>query len=294
MDADGRRSSGALDVVAPLFADDEVGGVQLGVRIRNRGDNVLARIQDCEFWGIAALGQLGRMRTGTVSLGGNGQFTRLAALRSIGEDPWTDALTEDLALAVTLNIGGWRLTSTPEAWVSQQGLTTLRPLVRQRTRWFQGHMTTAIGRMGDVWRAPALPNGAVLEMSSYLLIPFFIVLPWSVLSQLALYSALVDGGPQLEYGGWGLAGIASFTLWYLLSFSPTLLCGIIYARRQPDIGVVRAIVLAHLLMAWNYILFAACWSAVVRMVRGRTGWVKTARIDEGTAKDPTDAAVPAA
>ena len=97
-----------------LFGDPKVGGAQLGVRIRNRRANQLTAIQDCEFWGIAALGQLGRMRTRTVSLGGNGQFTRLTALQSIGDEPWSPALTEDLDLAVTLAIGGWHLTSTPD------------------------------------------------------------------------------------------------------------------------------------------------------------------------------------
>ncbi|MEZ5138335.1 MAG: glycosyltransferase [Acidimicrobiales bacterium] len=171
MDADGRLSEGAIAKVASLFADPRVGGAQLGVRIRNRADNVLATIQDIEFWGIAALGQLGRIRTATVSLGGNGQFARFAALRSVGDAPWSPALTEDLDLAITLSIQGWHLTSHSECWVSQQGLTEIRPLIKQRTRWFQGHMTTAVTRLGELWRSPHLSNTSVLEVTSYLLIP---------------------------------------------------------------------------------------------------------------------------
>ena len=75
MDADGRLSDGALDAVLPLFADSRVGGVQLPVRIRRVRGSVLTLLQDLEFWGVCAVAQLGRIGSGTVSLGGNGQFT---------------------------------------------------------------------------------------------------------------------------------------------------------------------------------------------------------------------------
>jgi cellulose synthase/poly-beta-1,6-N-acetylglucosamine synthase-like glycosyltransferase len=289
MDADGQLSPGAIGQVAPLFADERVGGAQLGVRIRNRRDNLLAAIQDCEFWGIAALGQMGRMRTRTVSLGGNGQFTRLAALESVGGQPWFRSLTEDLDLAVTLAVRGWHLTSTPDAWVSQQGLTRVRPLLRQRTRWFQGHMTVATTRLGEVWRSPSLPNLAVLEMTSYLLIPFILVLPWSVLSQISLVSTLRDlssFAPPVDTGLPGPRWLLPIAFWYVMSFAPTILCGYIYSRREKDISAIRAVVFSHVLVLWNYVLFLACWRGVLRMVTGRTGWDKTARVAEGAARVP--------
>jgi 1,2-diacylglycerol 3-beta-glucosyltransferase len=62
MDADGRLSPGAVGRVKALFAEPKVGGAQLGVRIRNRATNTLTMIQDCEFWGIAALGPAGARR----------------------------------------------------------------------------------------------------------------------------------------------------------------------------------------------------------------------------------------
>src|SRR5689334_3002717 len=196
MDADGRLSPGALDAVLPLFGDPRVGGVQLPVRIRNRG-SLLTAMQDIEFWGVCALAQLGRNVCGTASLGGNGQFTRLQALRGLGSAsesrvgqgagiprpagkaeeepiaellattttppagmrgpasrpgtprqtlshrPWGTDLTEDLELTLALASEGWRLVSTPDAWGSQQGVTTLAALLQQRARWYQGHMQAA-------------------------------------------------------------------------------------------------------------------------------------------------------
>lgn len=282
MDADGRLSIDSVHRATQVFADPAVGGVQLGVRIRNRSDNLLTLVQDCEFWGIAALGQLGRNRTRTVSLGGNGQFTRLTALRSLGGEPWSRSLTEDLDLAVRLATGGWHLLSVDGCWVDQQGLRRLRPLVRQRTRWFQGHMTTATHRLGQVWRSPHLSNLAVLEMCSYLLIPFVIVLPWSILSQFGLITSLRQlGHSGLVVGQPGSSQwLLSLTLWYLLSFAPTIACGVIYARRERRISVIRGVLFAHVLVFWNYVLFVACWRGLFRMLRGRTSWAKTARVVE--------------
>jgi 1,2-diacylglycerol 3-beta-glucosyltransferase len=288
MDADGRLSPGAVGRVKALFAEPKVGGAQLGVRIRNRATNTLTMIQDCEFWGIAALGQMGRVRTGTVSLGGNGQFTRLSALLALDGDPWSASLTEDLDLAVSLSMNGWQLTSTPDAWVSQQGLDRLRPLVRQRTRWFQGHMTTANTRIRGLWASNRIANVAVLEVVSYLLIPYLIVLPWSILSQLGIAVTLSEAqtlGAPIS-GGTLSVKVIALAAWYVISFAPTIVCGLVYARRQEDMSLLRGALFAHVLVLWNYVLFVACWRAVFRMVTGRTSWVKTARLAEVTSAPP--------
>src|SRR5690242_21344922 len=49
MDADGRLDPEAPDRAAEYFADADVGAVQVGVRISNREDSLLARLQDMEF-----------------------------------------------------------------------------------------------------------------------------------------------------------------------------------------------------------------------------------------------------
>ena len=170
MDADGRLSEGAVDAVLPLFADERVGGVQLPVRIRRVKGSVLTLLQDLEFWGVCAVAQLGRIGSGTVSLGGNGQFTRLAALLELGDRPWRARLTEDLDLALALATAGWRLTSTPDAYVSQQGLPKLRALINQRTRWYQGHMQA--GRwLPKLWSSRRVAHLSMLELTLYLLVP---------------------------------------------------------------------------------------------------------------------------
>jgi len=65
--------------------------------------------------------QRGRRHLGSVGLGGNGQFVRLSALRSLGPAPWTRSLTEDLDLGVRLAAAGWRNEYCRTAAVHQQG-----------------------------------------------------------------------------------------------------------------------------------------------------------------------------
>jgi glycosyltransferase involved in cell wall biosynthesis len=279
MDADGRLSDGALHAVLPLFADQRVGGVQLPVRIRRVKGSVLTLLQDLEFWGVCAVAQLGRISSGTVSLGGNGQFTRLAALLELGQKPWRTQLTEDLDLALALATAGWRLTSTPDAFVSQQGLTKLRALVNQRTRWYQGHMQA--GRwLPRLWSSRRLSHLSMLELTLYLLVPWALVLPWSVIFNynLVLMAMWVAGWVSEPGLGQDLTQrIITVVVWYSVSCIPIWMAGYLYSRQRRKAGPFRALLLGHLLLLGNYITYVACWRGFFRLVVGANSWEKTKR-----------------
>ena len=70
LDADGRLAPNALIEVAPFFADPAVGGVQVGVRMYNAREKLLARMQDFEFVTFTEVFQRARQRIGSVGLGG--------------------------------------------------------------------------------------------------------------------------------------------------------------------------------------------------------------------------------
>lgn len=284
LDADGRLSEGAYEHALAEFADERVGAVQLIVRIRNR-DRLLTSMQDVEFWAISATSQFARTFTGTVSLGGNGQFTRLSALRALEGDPWSTSLTEDLDLGLRLYARGWRVTASPLGFVHQQGVTNLRTLLRQRTRWYQGHMT-AIGRVPELVRSKQLNEVALLEVVMYLLVPWLIVLPWSIIQQLVLVAPFFDPTRWFAaaFPSDLVAGIVVWGLWYSISFLPNLLIGITYSRRTKAVSLPRAIVLGHVMIAYNYIGYLAAWRALFRMLTRRVGWAKTPR----SAETPTD------
>lgn len=281
MDADGRLSEGAVGEVARLFEDPGVGGAQLGVRIRNRG-TLLTNMQDFEFWGLSAVAQFARRRTASVSLGGNGQFTRLSALQSVGDAPWSRALTEDLDLAISLQLRGWKLTSTPRAWVSQQGVESLRALLRQRTRWYQGHMVCS-ARVGELWRCMRLSNLTVLETVTYLLSPLLLALPWSIIFNLALidtWRTHAADPPFLLMGSELLARLLRTGAWYLVSFLPAIVMGFVYARRERGVSTLRAIGYGHLMVLYTYLTWFSCWAALLRIALRRDSWTKTTRSAE--------------
>lgn len=284
MDADGRLSDGALDYVLPLFEDDKVGGVQLQVRIRNR-NSFLTRYQDYQFWGIAAVTQFGRQATGTVSLGGNGQFARLSALDDAGERPWSASLTEDLDLAITLALKGWELQTTPHASVDQQAVEKLPLLVKQRTRWYQGHMM-AIKRVPEIWRARDLSNAKALELTSYCLVPWILDLPWSVLFHYCLLMLALNWEQiGVVAGGDGVAIAVLAGVFYLFAFLPALATGWVYHRRDERWGVLKSLLMGNSFIIMNYLSFACVWKALARILRGETTWDKTARVREGEAAE---------
>lgn len=280
LDADGWMTPGAVARVTELFEQPEVGGAQLAVRIRGR-DTVALRFQDIEFWALSALSQFGRVAMGAVSMGGNGQFTRLSALNDVGEQPWSDSLTEDLDLGISLAVAGWTVTSTMDAFVSQQGLSDARRLLRQRTRWFQGHMS-AMARLPELWSTSGIRLKVRAELTGYLFMPYLVTLPWSVIQQYLLLRVVCGQAS-------GLFGLVTGPVWvhvlhvlgvYALTFGSFLAWALLYWRRTGDQPLWKAVAYLHAQPVWMYVSFIAAWRAAGRMLRRRRGWAKTERVDE--------------
>lgn len=291
LDADGRLEAQTLDEVLPYFADPAVGGVQIGVRINNRHVHWLARMQDFEFVVFTEVFQRGRRLIGSVGLGGNGQFMRLTALQALGPKPWSKSLTEDLDLGVRLIAQGWRNEFCPTASVHQQGLVDFKRLVRQRTRWFQGHLQSWVLIPTVLREVPSKVRGDLLwHLTAPLQLLFASLLSLSFLvGVLGNIATLVSGVNPLSW--WFLSA-------YVLSLGPTVLLSlVIYRCREPGLrhGWVRYVGIGHLYVLYTLMWYFAGWSAVWRTVRGRTGWAKTERVVE-TAKtikgpDTTPAAI---
>lgn len=279
MDADGRLSDGAFSHVLPLFEDDTVGGVQLAVRIRNRERNFLTRFQDFQFWSMSAVTQFGRRKTGTVSLGGNGQFTRMSALEGLNALPWSSSLTEDLDLAVSLSNDGWELTTTPHASVDQQAVESLKRLIIQRRRWYQGHMMAG-KRLPEIWSNPKLSAPKVLELTGYLIVPWLFDLPWSILSHWTLVMFLIRIDSSFSFVTGPLTLVLGLIAWYLLTFAPALFTTIVYLRRDPSTGFGKAVLMGHSFVLMNYLSYICAWGALVRIIQRKNGWDKTKRTIE--------------
>ena len=272
VDADGRLDPHAIAEARRAFASAEVGAVQMGVRINNRFSSLLARMQDMEFVVFTSVFQEGRRRLGSVGMGGNAQFARLSALNSLGRRPWTRSLTEDFDLGVRLNGAGWTNEYWGRAAVHQQGVTSGRRLLRQRTRWFQGNLQSArlLGRVAREQRGLSRADSLWQILTpSLLLAGSFLVA--SFLSALILTAAAaVQGMPR----SWRWAAGA-----YLLAFGPGLIFGWLYWRveRSEGLGLLRALAYSHLFVLYGLMPCLVGWRALARQATGRTGWAKTAR-----------------
>lgn len=286
LDADGRLEPFAVDEVRQILADPRVGAVQIGVRIGNRRHSLLARMQDIEFVLHTEVYQRGRRHLGSVGLGGNGQFVRLSALDSLGVAPWTDTLTEDLDIGVRLLQKGWRIEFCAAASVHQQGIESLRPWLRQRTRWFQGHLQSWALLPGVLTRI----RGVQMLDLLYLLTSPFLLLVSSLLSAgfwLSLTGALLTaaaGGPPVS-PWWAPV--------YLLTFGPMYVYGILYWRieRRGGLSPLRTLLLMHLYPLYSSLWYLAGWRATARALAGRTAWSKTDRVDEVEPATPAPAAI---
>ncbi|MFI6639710.1 glycosyltransferase [Streptomyces sp. NPDC050504] len=301
VDADGHLSPGALPFVSGTagFGDPETGGVQVSVRMRNVEDprplpdrgrvrnafaRLLIRMQDMEFAVSNAAMQLLRGRTGSVGLGGNGQFTRLTALDRIADAerrPWQrDALLEDYELGVHMILGGYRISHLTDTWVSQEGLPHLRRFLTQRTRWAQGNLQ-CVRYAGRITGSRHYRGRGVLE-TLYTFFQPLAHLATLLLTVVMLALVVLHGDLAAPFEAWPLLlGLAA------ASIVPFLLWGPVYRRDYaPNRSRLVALLWGLALWLYAYHLFLASTRGFARMLRGRNGWAKTRRNAEATGAGP--------
>ncbi len=271
VDADGRLDADAPMFVAGNFADRSVGGVQVAVRIYNRR-HPLAWFQDVEFGAFGNLYQAGRTAFGTAGMGGNGQFNRLSALDTVAIDaagPWRDTLTEDQDLGLRLIEMGWEGRQELRVAVEQQGLSSLRRLLRQRTRWAQGNLQ-ALRHLG-VARAEGLPAAGRVDLVWNLMQPVLLLIVG--IATLTALGLAITGVPFLGAGAaWPL-----LLAILVLAFGPVTL-GMLAWTRGLGIGPrILGVLIAVPYVLYTWLLWPALVRAAWRQARGATSWAKTQR-----------------
>jgi cellulose synthase/poly-beta-1,6-N-acetylglucosamine synthase-like glycosyltransferase len=298
VDADGRIAPDSPKFVAQHFVDPEIGGVQTLVRIYNR-HRILTWFQDIEFSIYGRLFQAGRNKWGTSGMGGNGQYNRMAALQAIDDrdpgpsepaypeddpedpviapepasrGPWRDRLTEDQDLGLRLLVAGWKCHHDNRATVSQQGVSDLRRLFRQRTRWSQGNLQ-AMGLIGEIGGSKLfLP--ARIEQVLFLLMPFWQLIVGASLFA-ALYLWIFEDIPfvlDVRYWWW-------LYFLYLLGFGGTVM-GSIAAKigdRTTILGVIKGILTGQVYAFYTWLLWPVLIRSGFRQITSRESWAKTSR-----------------
>lgn len=297
VDADGLLARGALAKLSgpTVFGDPDVGGAQIAVRMENRRDiagatamsrlgrrfsHVFVVLQDMEFMTSMAAMQGLRERTGSVGLGGNGQFARLSALDAIAREyrvPWHGALLEDYELGLHILLAGYRNRFVYDTQVEQEGLLSVRRLLVQRTRWSQGTMQCT-GYLPALVRSRNFSNAGMLEAGYFVLIPWMQllgVIVWPVLAVVGVFQAAAypGGAPQFFAENWSLAILIA-----VFGLGPFVIWGPIYRRvAEPGLNRRTAWLLGFANAMFQYYTYVTTIRAFYRLLARRSGWAKTRR-----------------
>ena len=275
-DADATPDSNMLKKVSFQFNNPKIGGVQTLVRIRNRNTSLLAEMQDIEFITFARVVQFARnIFTGSVALGGNGQFIRAIALDSVAlkdqEEYWKeDALTEDLDIGIRLITKKWENRYIDSCSVQQEGVETLRSLFHQRERWAWGHIQTLARYVisKELWTAKIRWRTKldVMFYLSYVLIPSLVVLCW-------VWSGLSILGVIHVYNMFPII----FTLGNSFSFFPLILYGLWKERNEYPLWQMIPLLLITAVYTYHWI--PCITSAIIKTIIKKPAWKKTPRFN---------------
>lgn len=279
IDGDGQGSENILVEVSRLMRDERVGAAQVQVRIRNR-NRLLGAVQDLEFGAIVDACQNLRDALDTVGLGGNGQFSRLSTLQSLGFTPWSSCLVEDMELGLRMHLNGVGIRYTSRASVTQQAVVDVRRLTRQRTRWAQGNMQCA-RYLGRLFSSPRVARVALAEMVHYLLSPWANAMVTVLLigTGIAGLGGLLIGHPLVFIPTWA-ALASSLGVWLGVTTFPGLLWAAVHQRKHGDEGARRMLTAALAYPAFLILGLAATYRALGRQASGRQAWAKTERLVE--------------
>jgi cellulose synthase/poly-beta-1,6-N-acetylglucosamine synthase-like glycosyltransferase len=267
-DAEDEVDRRLLRVVDRAFRANNAHVVQGGVQLVNFRSNWFS-LRNCLeyfFWFRSRLHL--QERHGFIPLGGNTVFVRADVLRAVGG--WDDeCLAEDCELGVRLSVLGARITVAYDPYLVTREETpgTLWGLLKQRTRWNQGFLQVL--RKGE-WRR--LRTRRQRMLARYTLAQPFLQAFGGIAIPLAIVTALVLNLP---------IGLALLTF---LPAIPTLamvffelvglreFCRVYYVRPKPTDYLRLLLATPPYQVA---LAFAAC-RAVVRELRGKRGWEKTA------------------
>ncbi len=226
LDADSVVEPDALRKIVPIFLNEKIAAVTPGIHVRNP-ENVLQHMQNVEYrlsifnrWIFAALGSV-FITPGPFS------FFRATVLRDLGG--WRDGhSTEDMELALRIQLAGHLIANAPKAVVYTSTPRTLRTLFRQRVRWTYGWLRNAMdyyymignkkyGNLGLI----VLPTAII---SIFTGIYFFARISYYAIR--ALYRAIERtyyGGVHVPSLSFDLFYVNTSALWFLVWVSVALI-----------------------------------------------------------------------
>lgn len=262
-DADNVVARDALINVAGYFEDAKVSAVQGRIHSINSNENMLTQFVAYEdlIWSEAYL--RGKEVLGLfVSLRGCVEFVRRKVLEELGGFD-ESTLAEDIEISARLTGAGHKVRYAHDVWGWQESPASLKPYLKQRTRWFRGHLEVAFkyGRLlSSVNRRTVdaeitlfLPLVAIASMFSYWFAS------WTVMS-LASFSVILQ----------------TFSIFSMLGTSIlVVLCGLAMTYVSKPRRVRSLLWVPFVFGYWCLESFLALYALLLIVFRRPRRWVKT-------------------
>jgi cellulose synthase/poly-beta-1,6-N-acetylglucosamine synthase-like glycosyltransferase len=262
-DADNVPAGDALLLAAEHFRDPEVAAVQGRIHSINSHENMLTRFLAYEdaVWCEAFL--RGKDRLGLfVHLRGCCQFVRRSVLEDLGGFD-EESLAEDIEISARLTEKKHTIkyASNVRAW--QESPSTVTGFLKQRTRWYRGHMEVAL-RYGRLLKNLNKRN---LDAELTLFLPFlaiaslflFMFASWGVFSALPFDAALDV-----------LMVFSTFTTYILVFLAGFALIYVSKPKR-----VKNLLWLPFVFGYWCVQSFVAVYAGLLILFRRPRRWIKT-------------------
>jgi 1,2-diacylglycerol 3-beta-glucosyltransferase len=214
-DADAYVAPHFLKSVLPILAQDGIAAVQVRKRIYKHQKGFLVNCQASEY-ALDTYFQIGRDTIGgAVELRGNGEVIKRAALVDVGG--WNNrSVTDDLDLSMRFLISHWDIRFCPNVYVWEEGVETLKGLMRQRRRWAEG----AIRRYLDyIFPLNSPTRLSLVERIDTLAFTVFFAVPSLLLFELTSELFRFASGVQTHGILFALIFIASFMISYVNLFA---------------------------------------------------------------------------
>ena len=262
-DADNVPEKDTLLAAAVHFRDASVAALQGRLDSLNSTQNMLTQFIAYEdsVWCEAYL--RGKESLGLfVHLRGCGQFIRRSVLEDLGGFD-ESVIAEDIEISARLIEKGHRIKYTSDIRTWTECPSTLKGFLKQRTRWFRGHMEVAI-KYGSLLKNV---NRITLDAEFTLMLPFvtiaaffcFTLASWNVFSVLSDNALLV-----------GFLSFSAFTTSAIF-----LLAGITLVFYSKPARLKNLLWLPFVFGYWCLQSFLALYAALLILFKRPSRWVKT-------------------
>ena len=214
MDADSFATSDYLKKAVRHFDRNDIGAVASTVKV-DKVTTLVSKIQWVEYLMSVVFRKLFALLDCQFVVPGPGGIYRTKVLRKIG-DFETDNLTEDMEMALRLQVNGYRMGNCMDAFVYTACPEDFGSLFKQRMRWYRGYLEN-FSKYSKMFLNPKFGNFGMFFFPSTIIwiavvIMLFVVQVGSMVSDSIksfIFWSLINYNIQLPNFGFDIFGIDS-------------------------------------------------------------------------------------